>query len=524
MERGDAPAALTGYRTAVDVLLPRLADRGLPRASRLAQIAQVPRLASDAAAAATAVGDLPGAVRLLEQGRSVIWSQLLQTRTDRTVLRERHSALAAEFDAICAALETGGPGPGGPGPVGRPGPGPEQGEQPWQLSERFDDVLTRIRRLDDFEHFLEPPTFGELRRVADDGPVAVINISAHRCDALILRSVPGVPPVALVPLAGVTAAEVDQRATEFLAAVERLSRVSPEPGPAEKVRLTKRIDDTLAWLWTEITRPVLAALGLDRPGATTPRLWWCPTGALAQLPLHAAGPKDGPRVIDLVVSSYTPTLNSLIRARARPATPRPHLLGVGVRQSAPGDGSTGAQPELPGVSVELAMLADLFGDRYSGRADRDAVLSGVLADLPAHPWVHFACHGVHSATDPAASHLALYDGPLPVAGVAEQDLSGAELAFLSACHTALGNRRLADEAVHLAAAFQLAGYQHVVGTLWALDDGPAPHVARDFYRSLETAGSAADSARALHDAVQRLRREPDHRAPLHWASYVHLGP
>ncbi|MYX40196.1 hypothetical protein GTW59_03695, partial [Streptomyces sp. SID89] len=66
--------------------------------------------------------------------------------------------------------------------------------------------------------------------------------------------------------------------------------------------------------------PVLERLGLlDAPaGEEWPRLWWSPGGALAALPLHAAGHHDGRRsVLDRVVSSYTPTVRALAYARAR---------------------------------------------------------------------------------------------------------------------------------------------------------------------------------------------------------------
>ncbi|WP_216651350.1 CHAT domain-containing protein [Actinomadura litoris] len=36
---------------------------------------------------------------------------------------------------------------------------------------------------------------------------------------------------------------------------------------------------------------------------------------------------------------------------------------------------------------------------------------------------------------------------------------------------------LADEAIHLAAAFQLAGYRGVIGTLWPVADRPAVRFA-----------------------------------------------
>ncbi|MFE1437452.1 CHAT domain-containing protein [Streptomyces sp. NPDC058739] len=524
MLTGDAEGALASYRTAIEDLLPRLADRGIPRASRLAQIAQLPLLAGDAAAAAIAAGDLPGAVRLLEQGRSVIWSQLMQTRTDRGALRAEHPSLASEFDAICADLEGGRPGPEGarPGLDGESTGSAGNASQRWGLSEKFDDVLARIRSLPGFADFLEPPSFERLHRAADEGPVVIINISSHRCDALLLTSTPGEDPIRLVGLPRVTAEEIELATAGFLDAISRLNQPGLALGPLDAHALATRITDTLHWLWKDIAEPVLSALGLDQPGPTVPRLWWCPTGPLALLPLHAAGPRNGPRVIDRVISSYAPTLGSLIRARSRRPSRQPRLLAVGVA-GVPED--TAPSADLPGVRTELSMLGDLFGDQHTLRAGDQAVVPAVLSALSSHPWVHFACHGTHDPDDPAKSHLLLHDGPLSVTDIAEQDLSVAELAFLSACHTARGTSALADEAIHLAAAFQLSGFQHVVGTLWSLADGPAPGVTRDFYQALKASDQGTgDSARALHDAVQRLRQDPTHASPLNWACYVHVGP
>jgi CHAT domain-containing protein len=50
-------------------------------------------------------------------------------------------------------------------------------------------------------------------------------------------------------------------------------------------------------------------------------------------------------------------------------------------------------------------------------------------------------------------------------------------AFLSACHTFTGVLSLADEAIRLASAFQVAGYRHVIATLWWISDPRAPEVA-----------------------------------------------
>src|SRR6202034_4711619 len=73
-------------------------------------------------------------------------------------------------------------------------------------------------------------------------------------------------------------------------------------------------------LWDNIAFPVrtqLVALGVPDKS----RIWWCPTSKLCGLPLHAAGsysPKvPKPNCIpDCYVSSYTPSLSALIKARS----------------------------------------------------------------------------------------------------------------------------------------------------------------------------------------------------------------
>ncbi len=87
-----------------------------------------------------------------------------------------------------------------------------------------------------------------------------------------------------------------------------------------------------------------------------------------------------------------------------------------------------------------------------------------------------------------------------------------------------------DESVHVAAAFQLAGYRHVIGTLWGVSDRRSPEVVAEVYAGLcpEGARELDDldpdrSAFALHSAVRRLR--DSRRAPsLLWIPYVHIGP
>ena len=100
--------------------------------------------------------------------------------------------------------------------------------------------------------------------------------------------------------------------------------------------------------------------------------------------------------------------------------------------------------------------------------------------------------------------------------------------FLAACETAVTTEKLANEAVHITGAFQLAGYQHVIGTLWEVADLASVDLTRVFYAELAVPGrpGAIDVSRAavaLHQATRCLRdRFPD--IPALWAGHIHLGP
>ena len=149
------------------------------------------------------------------------------------------------------------------------------------------------------------------------------------------------------------------------------------------------------WIEDTLTGPVLAALGhiaTPADGQPWPRVWWCPVGILAYLPLHAAGhhlaadheaDRAHPRaVLDRVVSSYTATVRGLAYARGQHPDPAANETLIIAVPDAPGP------PPLDGVTAEADALADLIpGAHLLARPTRDTVLEA----LPGHPVAHFAC-------------------------------------------------------------------------------------------------------------------------------------
>ena len=102
-------------------------------------------------------------------------------------------------------------------------------------------------------------------------------------------------------------------------------------------------------------------------------------------------------------------------------------------------------------------------------------------------------------------------------------LPNAEIAFLSACQTAEGDKDLPDEAVHLAAGMLAAGFKSVIATMWSISDGMAPKVTDGVYARLLKDGKPelGKVAEALHYAVEEIRsRDP---ADLEWVPFIHMG-
>ncbi|MEV7196857.1 CHAT domain-containing protein [Streptomyces sp. NPDC093510] len=514
-ELGDWETAVAGLRLAVGLLGLR-APRELAREDQERELAEHTALASDAAACAIRLCDLPQAVRLLEQGRGILLGQALDARTDLTDLRRRDTALADRFHEVCHRLDSPVPDSshtGGDSTAVR---------ECRDLAGEFGTVLGAIRTLPGFETFLDPPSFSELVPPSDTGPAILVNLSELGSDALIVH---GNHP-SHVPLPLATPAAVRAQVSVLLAALEFVQGEDTPDRDARK-REERHIRGVLDWLWHAVTGPVLRHLDIPAmpdPGRR-PRVWWIPTGLLSFLPLHAAERQDthghpgAGGALDRVVSSYSPTLRSLSYSR-RPQPPGHDRLLVVSTAAVPG------HAVLPATRRETARLGALPVAKTLLIREA-ATRTRVLTALADHSWAHFACHATTDTAYPSRSALVLHDhdsAPLRVSDIVTARPADAKVAYLSACSTAQGAALLPDEGIHITSAFHLAGYRHVVGTLWPVDDHPVGRITRDFYRGVGTdEGLSAESAAlALHSAVHDARRRM-HGYPSVWAAHVHVG-
>lgn len=538
---GNHTDALAAFERAVD-LLPRIAPRELLREDRESGLGAVAGLAADAAGAATAAGRPGRALELLEQARALLQSELVGTRTPLDALEDREPGLAEEFRALRSrtqAAESLSPTATGTG-LDPALSDRAAARRRKELADDWTDLLARIRRShDDFSRFLLPPTFGELRAQAAEGPVVTVYAGPLRSDALVLRP-DGDRPVDVVELTGLSWDIALDLVVRLRSACRR---VYGEPSYGGRKTAQRDLSKVLGDLWDRVASPVLDACGMSVPppgGTALPRLWWCPVGIMAFLPLHVAEQYAeagrGPSVLDRAATSYTPTIGALAYARRAtgpdggpgadappPADRRPEggTLIVGLPD-------TPGAPALRSAEAECAALERLLPDA-TPLYGPDATHTAVTAALRRSSVTHFVCHGVSDLRGRGYSRLLLHDHQaraFTVADVSRLDIPHADLAYLSACETTDTAPRFADEALHITAAFQTAGYRSVIGSLWKVQGTAGTRIAETVYTQLTAEGTRPPdptaSARALHTAVAAVRaRHP--LSPSLWAAHVHFG-
>ncbi|MGZ3416163.1 MAG: CHAT domain-containing protein, partial [Isosphaeraceae bacterium] len=182
---------------------------------------------------------------------------------------------------------------------------------------------------------------------------------------------------------------------------------------------------------------------------------------------------------------------------------------------------------LPGTESEVNDLYFQFTVRFPGAlapkrlAEDKATKQAILAEAPAHRFLHLATHGFFAGESEssillaeqraalergdlrrlagvAGRHPGLLSG-LVFAGVnrsdrrpeetiltaleaAELELGQVELVVLSACNTGRGQVAGGEGVLGLQRAFQLAGARSVVASLWRVPDEETHQLMREFYR------------------------------------------
>jgi tetratricopeptide (TPR) repeat protein len=500
-------------------LLPMVCSRYLSRADQQHAVSQTAGLAADACSLSLrADNNSNRALEYLEHGRGLIIGYLIDGRGDISELRKGFPEKAQELDRLRYKIFM---------PI-RDNEPPEVRRQ--LLREReaaatdLETCLTDIRELPNHDRFLLPPSSDDLKSCATDGPIVVVNVTDISSDALLVST----SEIEYVRLPGLDRSEIDMyRPWTLTRGATRDGKVVGKLTGDDKFR------EFLTRLWSSCVRLVLERLGICEPpsGSELPRIWWIGTGSASSLPFHAAGTHSIGSVantLSCAISSYTPTIKALRHAREKAmADIDKHSVLLVTMAKTPGG------RDLPGVEAEGKDISGVVKNPHSVQPLRQPSANSVLDRLKDFSIAHFACHGSADMIDPSNSFLALQGNSdsvpdkLTVQMISDANLGRAWLAYLSACSTAeIKVSGLADEALHLASSFQVAGFGHVVASMWPSNDAICAQIASLFYRDLLTRDSIKGGNRAvaaaLHAAVAEVRSR-NREWPYLWAQYIHSG-
>ncbi|OTA85789.1 hypothetical protein M434DRAFT_400111, partial [Hypoxylon sp. CO27-5] len=490
-----------------------------PRQMSTEDLRQTLRAVSGVAGIATSISIATGksgthALQILERAHCITAGLFVDQKSDISELRAAHPELAQQLDDIRTRLSHL------PNQQQNSGKFFEVRDLQQSLLSELSAVESEIKKRPGFEHFQEVPGEEEFKALAREGPIVSINTSVVRSDAIIVTC----DDIKVLPLPELTHSDLENK----------LSLLSDSGNVARRNAVPRRrangkgnVNEVLAWLWKTTVKPILDATELT----ASKRIWWITTGLAGRAPLHAAGYHTNgstENTMSRVISSYVSSFKVLRFSRGRSAsTVLDNMLLVSVSSNLPSFRKID-------TSREIKVAEDIFGDTLTHLPDPEPEV--VLKNIPNHSITHFACHGFARVNDPSSNGLVLVKNgravTLTVSDIEKVSHKAGAIAYLSACSTAeQSDMKLMDEAVHLANSFQIAGYQHVIGTLWGADDRAAGEVAGSFYtKLLAERGSdrenrkTFDVATALHYAILEYKNSAKNDiSVLEWGPFIHIG-
>lgn len=507
------------------------------------------------------------AMELFEAGRGVLWDRIVG-HSASAVVRAKAAAVARRMDRAADCLDEHG------GAAGLRHMAEPQRRDSWER--RADARLRRRRgqqqkiwdatssrahavlRKEAKRHetgkpeatFLVPDYARDILPAAAEGPVICVLRRDYKILALVVQEGYDAPRVMELGHAW----RFDKDMEEYLLAIDDVSSETRE----------QTVRKTLEQFYPMFRKLPWYLFGQDFGEDYDPRrVWWCPSGLLATLPLHALASfsqndadNSGSRtpvtevrdprardgwipgalrratstcLLDVMTSSYTPTVRSLVWAReardARAATVgadesrAPSMLLV----TADEESRLESLPGSAGVRKQIQKLVP--PNRLTLLCGKQASVRQVLRAFDHHEAVHFDCHSFRDPRNPWRSGLVLHDRPLTVEDLVDRSADRLDFAYLAACATALTAEQLPDEMITLAATLHYTGCLNVIGTLTPSTDRSTARVTRNVYSGLISADGRVnpeECVRLLHAAVSAERtRLPDH--PTAWAPFIHIG-
>jgi tetratricopeptide (TPR) repeat protein len=244
----DNAQASSAYRSAIN-LLPHLGYIGQDAITRREALSHARGIACQAAAHELTSENTDTAIELLEQGRSVFWTQLLRLRSPQDVAPVEDTA---QIDHLVQELR-------------------KTEDTDWagrrRKAEELDALIACIRKKSGYGHFMAPRPFADLMTAVDglDGHVVILIPSDSVCDVVVLGATSGSSRTHL-RLPAVNVENLQMMSDLLRSAADHERRGDDTRGMKKVPSTTKagpsRDDVVLGNLWDALVKPVVETLQL----------------------------------------------------------------------------------------------------------------------------------------------------------------------------------------------------------------------------------------------------------------------
>jgi CHAT domain-containing protein/predicted Zn-dependent protease len=179
---------------------------------------------------------------------------------------------------------------------------------------------------------------------------------------------------------------------------------------------------------------------------------------------------------------------------------------------------------LPGVKKEIEKVGNFASTKVllDGNFTRDRLENQVQTQN--FPIVHLATHGQFSSRI-EDTFLITWDKKINVKNLdqllkerGQISRNPIELLILSACQTAVGDKRAA---LGLAGVAVRSGAKSTLATLWSIQDQSTADFMSEFYQAINQPNIS--KAQALRQAQLSLLHSPQYQHPYYWAPFVLVG-
>ncbi len=301
-----------------------------------------------------------------------------------------------------------------------------------------------------------------------------------------------------------------------------------------------------------------------------------PDGSLAFLPFDSIKTKDNKYLSERYELNLTPsvTVSSMIKNRKYDKKDNLMAFGGGIYSSS-GESKTRGESSFRGIAVDEKQKEKLAAKAYNSPMEYYNAQQLGWADLPGterevtainekiynkkntdvftgskvseenlktlskdgklkkYSSIHLACHGYYDPEYPGYSAVVFSevsgklktskdDGYMSVEETALLNLQS-DIVVLSACETGLGRMVSGDGVIGLTRAFQVAGSNRVLVTLWPVSDDATEAFMISFYGKVKSGLSYREALVKVKDEFRRSGKSSgaaDYSAPYFWAGFV----